>query len=182
MCKFKRICQSCLRTASVLARFCKTLWIMRSNLRAFDVESRLVHFPEPLVRIPNLAIHMNRAVNDEGLKLHKQRELPMMLSVVESQLPAAEGFNRLLAGRLGVDGKDILAYELAVCDTQKGAFFGPNREFFANSQLDNLASCHAGTEALLQSLEQDCAATRVIAFFDHEEVGSTSHKGADTKR
>ncbi|MBI2380938.1 MAG: M18 family aminopeptidase [Gammaproteobacteria bacterium] len=153
---------------------------LRSGPCAFDVASRLVHFEQPLVRIPNLAIHMNRAVNDEGLKLHKQRELPMMLSVVESQLPAAQGFNRLLAEQLGVDGKDILAFELAVCDTQKGAFFGPNREFFANSQLDNLASCHAGTEALLDSLTQDAAATRVIAFFDHEEVGSTSHKGADS--
>lgn len=153
---------------------------LRTGAGVHDIESRLVRFPQALVRIPNLAIHMNRAVNDEGLKLHKQRETPMMLSVVQDQLPAGARFQTLLAEQLQAEAKNILAWELAVYDTQKGAFFGPEREFYADSQLDNLASCHAGSEALLSSLSEDAAATRLIAFFDHEEIGSTSHKGADS--
>ena len=152
---------------------------VRTGKGPFDVASRHVHFAEALVRIPNLAIHMNRAVNDEGLKLHKQKELPMMLSVVQSELPAQRQFAALLGEQLAVDPDAILAFELAVYDTQKGAFFGPNREFISDSQLDNLASCHAGLSALLDSLDQEATSTRVIAFFDHEEVGSTSAKGAD---
>src|SRR6187551_1052592 len=39
---------------------------------AAGFESHLLRFDNPLVRLPNLAIHMNRDVNENGLKLHKQ--------------------------------------------------------------------------------------------------------------
>ncbi|HMY62586.1 MAG TPA: M18 family aminopeptidase, partial [Nitrosomonas sp.] len=78
-----------------------------------------------------------------------------------------------------LDVDQILSWDLAVYDTQKGVFWGAANEFYANSQIDNLASCHAGLQALLneQVLNQS-QDTLVCAFFDHEEVGSESHIGA----
>jgi aspartyl aminopeptidase len=69
-----------------------------------------------------------------------------------------------------------LTFELNVFDTQKGTFWGANQEFIANSQLDNLASCHAAITALLAA--KNPGATSVCALFDHEEVGSESATGA----
>lgn len=45
--------------------------------------------------------------------------------------------------------------------------------------MDNLASCHAGLSALLADSVLSSGNTVVCAFFDHEEVGSESAKGAD---
>ncbi|WP_022949805.1 M18 family aminopeptidase [Methylohalobius crimeensis] len=136
----------------------------------------LVDFEEALVRLPNLAIHMNREVNENGLKLDKQTELPLLLAVLEEELPPAERFTNLLADRLDCPPESILSWEFNVYDTQQGAFWGPESEFIASSQLDNLASCHAALEALVA--EDEASATRVCAFFDHEEIGSESFKGA----
>jgi aspartyl aminopeptidase len=139
-------------------------------------ESRLVRFAEPLLRLPNLAIHMNREVNESGLKFNKQTELPLLLGVSEDGTKAEARFRQPIAAALGVEPGDLLTWELNAYDTQKGAFWGVDREFIANSQLDNLASCHAALSALLVTSEP--AATCLCAFFDHEEVGSESATGA----
>lgn len=143
------------------------------------LQSRLVHVAKPLVRIPNLAIHLNRAVNEEGLKLDKQKELPMMLAAVRSGLPPRGQFLEVLARLLEVAAEQIVAWDLHICDTQPGALYGPDEEFYSNSQIDNLASCHAALTALTTVSGQAVEFTRVCAFFDHEEVGSMSYKGAD---
>jgi aspartyl aminopeptidase len=141
--------------------------------------SRLIHCDKPLLRLPNLAIHMNRTVNDDGLKLNKQQELPLILtSLTEQQLPTAY-FSAWLQQQAAIEAERILSWDLAVYDTQKGAFWGANNEFYANSQLDNLASCHAALMALLDNEVLQADSTLVCAFFDHEEIGSESHKGAD---
>jgi aspartyl aminopeptidase len=141
--------------------------------------SRLVQCAKPLLRLPNLAIHMNRMVNEEGLKLHKQQELPLILThLTEQQLPTAY-FSAWLQQQAEIEAERILSWDLAVYDTQKGVFWGANNEFYANSQLDNLASCHAALTALLDNDVLQADSTLVCAFFDHEEIGSESHKGAD---
>ncbi len=141
-----------------------------------SVEMRLVRFAEPLLRLPNLAIHMNREVNENGLKFNKQTELPLVLDLAGDG-PGEDGrFHALLAAQLAVAPADILSWELCVCDTQPGAFWGAGQAFVADSQLDNLASCHAGLSALLGV--ESAATTNVCAFFDHEEVGSESATGA----
>ncbi|WP_031434684.1 M18 family aminopeptidase [Methylomarinum vadi] len=153
----------------------------RVSYKADDgaIASRLCRFDQPLLRLPNLAIHMNRNVNDEGLKLNKQLELPLLLTTfAEEQLPPAY-FYQLLQQATAIDKERVLSWELQVYDTQKGVFWGPSEEFFADSQLDNLASCHAGLSALLDENSLNAEATSVCAFFDHEEIGSESHKGAD---
>ncbi|MDO9169740.1 MAG: M18 family aminopeptidase [Methylobacter sp.] len=143
-----------------------------------DIASLLVKFDQPLLRLPNLAIHMNRTVNEDGLKLQKQTELPLILSALtEEQLPQAY-FSALLQQQTGVAATRILSWDLAVYDTQKGAFWGAENQFYADSQLDNLSSCHAALQALLSGDTQPDT-TLVCAFFDHEEIGSQSNKGAD---
>lgn len=143
------------------------------------IETCLVRFDEALLRLPNLPIHLNRNVNDDGLKLQKHNELPLLLAhVAEEQLPAPY-FTELLQQQTNVDAADILSWDLNVYDTQKGSFWGNNQEFIANSQLDNLASCHAALSALLDESLLSPQATLVCAFFDHEEIGSESAKGAD---
>jgi len=143
------------------------------------IASLLVKFDQSLLRLPNLAIHMNRGVNDEGLKLHKQNELPLILTrLTEEQLPQAY-FSALLQQQTGIEAERILSWDLNVYDTQKGIFWGAEGEFYADSQLDNLASCHAGIQALLDDEVLQADSTLVCALFDHEEIGSESTKGAD---
>jgi len=144
-----------------------------------NIVSLLVKFDRPLLRLPNLAIHMNRAVNEEGLKLHKQNELPLILSILAEECIPQACFSALLQQQSGIDAERILSWDLAVYDTQKGAFWGGNSEFYADSQLDNLASCHAALQALLDDEVLNTDNTLVCAFFDHEEIGSESNKGAD---
>jgi aspartyl aminopeptidase len=141
--------------------------------------SRLVNFDRPLLRLPNLAIHMNRAVNEDGLKLHKQNELPLILSELAEEYLSKAYFSQLLQQQASCESERILSWDMAVYDTQKGVFWGAENEFYADSQLDNLASCHAALQALLDEAVLENDHTLVCAFFDHEEIGSESNKGAD---
>lgn len=149
----------------------------RVNVRARQgFESRLLRIDEPLVRLPNLAIHMNRNVNEDGLKLNKQTELPLILGLAGDGGEPEARFRGVLAAPLQVEPKDIVNWELAVYDTQPGRLWGADQEFVSDSQLDNLVSCHAGLTALLQAGNPQ--PTCVCALFDHEEVGSESAAGA----
>ncbi|MGE5490690.1 MAG: M18 family aminopeptidase [Actinomycetota bacterium] len=149
----------------------------RVNVRtAQGFETRTLKFDQPLVRLPNLAIHMNREANEQGLKLNKQTELPLLFALAREGLDADGQFRRHLGDALRVEAKDVLNWEMCAYDTQKGSFWGPDQEFIADSQLDNLSSCHAALTALLST--DYPAATCVCALFDHEEVGSESATGA----
>jgi aspartyl aminopeptidase len=139
-------------------------------------EARLLKIENAVLRLPNLAIHMNREVNDKGLKLNKQTELPLIFGETAAGIEAEQQFMQQLAKQLQVETSDIINFELNVFDTQKGVFWGANQEFIADSQLDNLASCHAALSALIATKNPD--ATCLCAFFDHEEVGSESTSGA----
>ncbi|HAC35341.1 MAG TPA: M18 family aminopeptidase [Gammaproteobacteria bacterium] len=143
--------------------------------------TRLIRLPRPIARIPNLAIHMNREVNTKGLVLDRQDQLPPLLGAVSEELPLQNEFRQLLADQLREDGEtldaqEIVSWELLLFDSQPGQFYGPQGEFIANGQLDNLASCDASLTALIRSSAQ--SHTQLCGFFDHEEVGSESHKGA----
>ncbi len=137
---------------------------------------RLVCIDEPLLRLPNLAIHMNREVNEQGLKLNKQTELPLLLGMLDDEGAAEARLRQLLAERAQADAADLLSWDLAAYDVQKGAFWGAEGEFIAAGRLDNLSSCHAALQALTAT--EAPAATCVVALFDHEEVGSESATGA----
>jgi aspartyl aminopeptidase len=144
------------------------------------LHSHLIHFKTPMVRLPNLAIHMNREVNDKGLVLNKQTGLPLIFGFASDSAEAHHLLTQALASQIEADtkdiAKDIVSWDLNVYDTQQGVLWGLNQEFIANSQLDNLASCHAAIEALLATSKPE--ATSICALFDHEEVGSESATGA----
>ena len=145
-----------------------------------EIASQLIKFDKPLLRLPNLAIHMNRTVNEDGLKLHKQNELPLILSTLSEQQLPPDYFLDLLEKQCDINSAQLLSWDLAVYDTQKGVIWGAQEEFYSDSQLDNLASCHAALQALLhEAVLNDSENTLVCAFFDHEEIGSGSKQGAD---
>jgi aspartyl aminopeptidase len=138
--------------------------------------SHTVQFTNALVRLPNLAIHMNREVNNKGLVLNKQTGLPLIFGFATDSAEAITQLSQALANELNISPADIMTWDLAVYDTQKGCLWGLNQEFIANSQLDNLASCHAAVTALIANKKPH--ATNICALFDHEEVGSESASGA----
>ena len=139
-------------------------------------ETRLLRFERPLLRLPNLAIHMNRDVNEQGLKLNKQTELPLILGALGEGEDAEINLRRLLSDAVQSAPAELVSWDLAVYDVQKGCLWGADEEFIADSQLDNLASSHAALMALIAT--NTPAATCVMALFDHEEVGSESASGA----
>jgi aspartyl aminopeptidase len=144
----------------------------------YQQQTALVDFKQALLRIPSLAIHLNRTVNDEGLCHHKQDQYNPMLGYIAEDLPKEPSFNDMLAKQLGIDVTEISGFEVNVYDTQGAARYGAEQEFFASSRIDNLASVHASLSALVNA-DTDADKTRVIALFDHEEIGSNTFKGAD---
>ncbi len=134
----------------------------------------------PLLRFPQLAIHLDRAVN-EGLALDKQQHMNPVYGLGD---PADGDLLALLAGRVpdaDVDPAQIGGYDVVIADTQAPAVFGAKGEFFASGRLDNLSATHAGLEALIAhagSTLPEGAPIAVLAAFDHEEIGSASRSGA----
>ena len=144
-----------------------------------EPQSKLVRFDESLLRIPQLAIHLNRDVNEKGLILNKQNHLPPIFSMVEKKGSAKDLLEKRIAKKIKCKSTDILSMELSLYDTQSSAIGGKDGEFIFAGRLDNLASCHAALQALTESKTKD-PMTRVIAFYDHEEVGSNSAQGASS--
>jgi aspartyl aminopeptidase len=136
-----------------------------------DGSTQLVR-TEAIMRIPQLAIHLDRSVNDEGLKLDKQLHTAPIWSVGHPGIHVLDQVAHA-AGCLTVD---IDGYDLRLYDTARPAVFGPHQEFFGSARLDNLSSMHASLVAMISSGESD--AIQMIAAFDHEELGSASRSGA----
>ena len=126
----------------------------------------------PVLRIPQLAIHLDRTIGETGLKLDRQQHTMPVFGV---GLPGP-GVLDHVAAQVGASAADVEAYDLLAFDTAAPAVFGAQGEFFASARLDNLASVHASLTALLAAGESDEIA--VLAAFDHEELGSSSRTGA----
>jgi aspartyl aminopeptidase len=142
-------------------------------------QSQVVDFGRrPMARIPSLAIHLNRQVNQDGLKLNAQEHLAPIagLEALGEVDPKAMVADALSGAGVRVEAKDVLAWELCLYDVQPGARSGVHGEFIQTARLDNLASCHAGLSALLDRRER--RATCGMVLYDHEEVGSVSAQGA----
>jgi aspartyl aminopeptidase len=135
---------------------------------------RLVDVCEAVARVPQLAIHLDRDVNERGVQLDKQAHLTPVWGV---GTPTDGEFASWLAGRAGVEADDIRAWDLCLYDITPAAVLGADGSLLASGRLDNQASCWAATSALCAAGDPG-AATAVIALFDHEEVGSESTSGA----
>ncbi|KAJ2227307.1 hypothetical protein H4R99_006950 [Coemansia sp. RSA 1722] len=159
---------------------------------------RLVSIDEPIMRIPSLAIHLDRGVSD-GFKYNKEVHLTPILATVskalngdksaDSQGESSPSHHPVLLERiakeLNIDVAEISDFELCLYDTQKAVIGGICKEFIYSARLDNLNSSYCAMEGLVNSLsdekafEQD-ANIRMVALFDNEEVGSTSAYGANS--
>jgi aspartyl aminopeptidase len=142
-------------------------------------EHHLVDFRRPLLRVPNLAIHLNRSVNSDGLKLNPQDHMVPVLGL-ESAGPAE--LKTLLVEELGrahvkITADDLLGYDLCLYDLQPSTRSGLHGEFLHAPRLDNLASCHTSLTALLSNTGAR-EATCGVVLYDHEECGSRSAQGA----
>ena len=144
---------------------------LAGRLALYDGSVVLVDVARPLLRVPQLAIHLDRAVN-QGLTLDAQQHL---LPIWGLGAPAEGDLVEFLAGEAGVDADEIAAHDLVVHDLTPPARLGEEEELLAAPRLDNLASVHAGLAALVAV---DADVTPVLIGFDHEEIGSATATGA----
>ncbi len=136
----------------------------------------LVHLDGPVARIPQLAIHLDREVNQAGLVVNPQQHLLPLWApdgdpdVLEAVATAADA-----------EVEDLLAWDLMLFDVQPAALNGPGDELLAGGRLDNLVSCFVAVEALAVADGGTKNATTIplVCLYDHEEVGSVSRTGAD---
>lgn len=149
--------------------------IVRGN-NPLTPETRLVKWDKPLLTIPHLAIHFNRAVND-GNPLSKQKDMLPVLGRISDKSEVKNLVLRMVAEKLEVDEEDILDYDLSLYDTTKANIVGLNNDFITSGRLDDLSMAHAAVNALLAS-EEGVKMTKVMAIFDNEETGSGTKQGA----
>ncbi|MDE6703694.1 MAG: M18 family aminopeptidase, partial [Muribaculaceae bacterium] len=150
----------------------------RVILRSHDPlrpEHQLINFNRPILTIPHLAIHFNRAVN-EGNPLSKQKDMLPVIAMINDAAEKHDYLLNLVADQLGVDKSDILDFDLSLYDTTKACLVGANDEFLTSGRLDDLSMAYSAMTALLES--DDNAMTRVMAIFDNEETGSGTKQGA----
>ncbi|MEN8161226.1 MAG: M18 family aminopeptidase [Myxococcota bacterium] len=142
--------------------------------------TRLVDFQRPLLRVPNLAIHLQRELRTEGLKLNAQQHAAPVIGLADAPPLAELLATELRAGGDGaVAASDVLGFDLMAYDVQPAARAGAEGELLFAPRLDNLASCHAALSALAATREHALPAwTNVAVLYDHEEVGSRSAQGA----
>jgi aspartyl aminopeptidase len=133
-----------------------------------------VSVDEGVCRVPQLAIHLDRDVNERGVVLDKQAHL----TPIWGSGTARDGeFAEWLAGRAGVGVGDLSWWELCLFDRTPAAVLGADASLLASGRLDNQISCWAAVDSLVAS-PPPSDHTSVIALFDHEEVGSDSTTGA----
>lgn len=132
----------------------------------------LVRLPGAPLRLPSLAIHLDRSVRD-GLTLDPQQHL---VPVWSGNAGSGAGLVTALAAAADVAAQDIFGHDLVLAEGQDSAWTGADGTWIAAGRLDNLASCHTGLHALLAA--PPARHTQVLVCYDHEEVGSTSMEGA----
>ncbi|XP_078434780.1 Zn-dependent exopeptidases superfamily protein [Wolffia australiana] len=164
-----------------------------------DYLHKLVKVKRPLLRVPTLAIHLDRSVNTDGFKPNLENHLVPLLAIktddggVEPEnskkQPQAQKrphhplLLQILSSELGFEADEIASLELNICDVQPSCLGGGNNEFIFSGRLDNLASSYCALRALIDSCSspqdlQDENSIRMVALFDNEEVGSDSAQGA----
>ncbi len=134
---------------------------------------RLVRSKRPLCRIPSLAVHLDPSVNERGLVVNPHLHLVPLLAGAG---PRASCLRALFERELSVDPGSVRGHDLSLFDCQPPSLGGIGRPFVSASRLDNQAMCHAAAAALCRSGAS--GGTRLIALFDHEEVGSRTASGA----
>lgn len=136
------------------------------------IKLSLIDIDRDLLIIPNLAIHMNRKVN-EGYEFNPQKDT---LPLLQANLTDDKSFVEILADELQVNSEDILSFDCFLYDRQPASTLGLDDKLINTGQLDNLAMAEASVKALIDA--KNSKYTQVCAIFDHEEIGSRSITGA----
>ena len=145
----------------------------------YDVDSVLFDTKRPIAIIPNLAIHMNRNVND-GVALNRQKEmLPIIMMKADDDTTKSEEevWNQFLADEINCDSSEILSYEITLYPVTEGALVGTDFDFISSPRLDNLTSCFGVLTGIVEAKKNKVDGIRCAILFDNEEVGSRTKQG-----
>lgn len=136
------------------------------------IEHRLIRIDEPILRVPQLAIHL--AEDRKAVELNPQRHV----NAVWGTGTGSRSFLEFVAGHADVAAGDVLGADLMTHDLTPSRLVGADGDLVSAPRLDNQATCYAGLEAFLRAEPDRC--TPVLVLFDHEEVGSQSDHGAQS--
>lgn len=152
---------------------------VRDSSAPGGVGHRLWRCDDPILRVSQLAIHLDRTVRSEGLQLNDQQHLAPHWGLGAG---VDRTFRDWLADQVEVAPEDLLAYDAMTHDLTPARRIGRDGELLASARLDNLATSYASVLALLHAVDQPAEQPWIplIALFDHEEVGSTSERGAQS--
>lgn len=137
----------------------------------------IINIKRPICIIPNLAIHMNRNIN-EGYKFNKQKDTLPLVGLINETLEKDDFLLNQISKTLKIRKEDILDFDLYLYEYEKGSIIGPNEEFISSSRLDNLSMAHASLHSLIDSKGHN--GINIAAIFDNEEAGSSTKQGADS--
>ncbi|MEV0707224.1 M18 family aminopeptidase [Nocardia aurea] len=138
------------------------------------VREKLVRIDDPILRVPQLAIHLSE--ERRGVTLDPQRHV----NAVWGLGAEPRSFLAYIAERAGVSAADVLGWELMTHDLTPSRVIGRDADLVSAPRLDNQGTCYAGLRAFLAAVDAPGAAIPVLAMFDHEEVGSQSDRGAQS--
>ena len=139
------------------------------------IENVLVDAKEDLALIPNLAIHMDRTIN-EGYTYQPQKDMRPVFGLGED---GEDDFLELLAKKAGVETCDIIQKELILYNRMTGSIWGAKKEFVSSPRLDDLQCVYGALEGFRRGENKNSIS--VLAVFDNEEVGSETRQGADSE-
>ena len=151
--------------------------ILRTN-DPFFPRTVAIKFDEPLMTIPNLAIHQNRDVNN-GVKIDRQKDVLPVIGLMNETFEKDNFLLNYIFDKINLKKEDVLDFDLYVYNTEKGCLLGANEEFISAPRIDNLVSVYAGLLGLVES-EHNQKQINVFVAFDNEEIGSATKQGADS--
>lgn len=146
---------------------------------AFSPIQKLVDLKDSIAIIPNLAIHMNREVNN-GYQINNQKDMiPVLIAGLDEKTKVSEYILKLIAAEFKISPKEILDFELFFYESDTAKLIGPDKDLISSSRIDNLEAVYAGLDAII-SAKADEKTIKVLACYDNEEIGSATKQGADS--
>lgn len=142
-----------------------------------QMQEALVRLDDQPVTIPQLAIHLDRKVNDEGLIMHKQEHLAALSGLI-SEKDKQKSYMEIVLKKKLKDFHQLLAHDLFLFPIEEALTLGLNNRLLSSFRIDNLASALSCVEAITSDLKPAKSQISLIALWDNEEIGSSTAQGA----